>query len=214
MITTLQHEPAVLVIDDEESIREGCRQTLEAGGYRALVAGDGNNGLKLVERIRPSVVFVDLKMPGLGGMDVLERIHEIDESIVSIVITGYGTVDSAIQAMKVGAYDYLEKPLTPEQITEAVHQAIPVAKARARARTELPERDEDEALVIRLILRKAARDKAFERKLLYEGRQELAGWALSQDARNAIIAGNLPWVMKRCGKLSEDERMWFDKKPW
>lgn len=214
MVRSQTHEPTVLVIDDEESMREGCRQTLEAKGYRAIVAGDGKGGLKLIETMKPAVVFVDLKLPGMSGMDVLGRIHELDDSIISIVITGYGTVKSAVEAIKVGAFDYLEKPLTPEQIVELVEETIPIAMARARTGTGLPERNEDEAFVIRLILRKASRDKVFGRRLLYEGRQELSGWALSPEARNAIVSGNIAWITKRCGGLSADERKWLDKKPW
>jgi DNA-binding NtrC family response regulator len=214
MVRTLTNRPTVLVIDDEESIREGCRQTLEAEGYRTLVANDGNRGLRLVRSVKPRVVLVDLKMPGMNGMEALVKIHEIDESIVSIVITGYGTVDTAVQAMKAGAYDYVEKPLTPEQITGLIHKAIPVTPAEAQREMKLPEKDENEAFVIRLILRKAARDKMFGRKLLYQGRQELFGWALSHEAKSAIVSGNVAWLTKRCGGLSVDERKWLDAKPW
>ena len=78
----------VLVIDDEESICEGCRQTLEGEGFRAAIAQDGAEGLKLVEQSHPKVVLVDLKMPGISGMEVLAKISEYDPYIVTIVITG------------------------------------------------------------------------------------------------------------------------------
>ena len=124
MSTERNSNMTVLVIDDDESIYEGCRQTLEAEGYRTDVAKDGKHGIKLIEQMRPNVVLVDLKMPGISGMDVLRVIPDIDPGIASIVITGYGTMDSEAEARKIGALDYLEKPLTPEQIVEAVEKSV------------------------------------------------------------------------------------------
>ena len=89
----------VLVIDDEESFSEGCRQTLEMGGYRAAVARDGRHGLQFMEQTPPRVVLVDLKMPGMGGLEVLGRISQIAPTIVPIVVTGYGTIDSAVESI-------------------------------------------------------------------------------------------------------------------
>jgi len=214
MAGAFSYEPGVLVIDDEESIREGCRQVLEAEGYRTGVAEDGRRGLELVVATRPDVVLVDLKMPGMNGMEVLSGIREIDPAIVCIVVTGYGSVGSAVEAMRTGAYDYLEKPLAPEQVVEAVTAVLPSAETNLKAASRLPARDDSEAFVIRLILRKAARDRRFGRKLLYEGRQELIGWALSPEAADAIVAGDVPWLIKRCGGLSGEERVWLEKRPW
>lgn len=114
----------VVVIDDEESICEGCRQTLKEEGYRAEVARDGTEGLKLVEQFHPKVVLVDLKMPGISGMEVLAKISEYDPSIVTIVITGYGSIDSAVETMKIGASDFLTKPFAPEKLIESVKRGM------------------------------------------------------------------------------------------
>jgi NADH-quinone oxidoreductase subunit E len=127
----------VVVIDDEESICEGCRQTLEAEGLRAAIAKDGTDGLKLVEQSHPKVVLVDLKMPGISGMEVLAKISEYDPSIVTIVITGYGSIDSAVETMKIGATDFLTKPFTPERLVESVKRGI--EQRRPAEQTELTE---------------------------------------------------------------------------
>ena len=136
MVITLTDEAAVAVIDDEESMREGCRQTLSEEGYRAMVAEDGQQGLRLVERDRPNVVLVDLKMPGIGGMEVLKGIRQIDPDIITIVITGYGTIPSAVEAMKAGAFDYLTKPFSPEDLVEVVARGLEKQRL-ARASAEL-----------------------------------------------------------------------------
>ena len=124
---------AVVLIDDEESMREGCRQTLEEEGMQTAVACDGLEGLRLVESLRPNVVLVDLKMPGISGIEVLEKIPEIDPTIVPIVLTGYGTIDSAVESMKIGAFDFLTKPLEPEKLVETVRRGMALSQLRCDA---------------------------------------------------------------------------------
>lgn len=105
----------VLIIDDEEVILDSCTKILEGEPIHAATAMDGTFGLELVREFHPDVVFVDLKMPGISGFDVLEKIFEFDPTIVTVVITGYATVDSAVEAIKKGAYDFLPKPFTPDE---------------------------------------------------------------------------------------------------
>lgn len=105
----------IIIIDDEEVVLDSCTQILQGFNYDISTAPNGSQGLKLVDEIKPDLVFIDLKMPGIPGMDVLEQIHNQDNTIVTIVITGYATVDSAVEAMKKGAYDFLPKPFTPDE---------------------------------------------------------------------------------------------------
>jgi len=121
---------SAVVIDDDESMCEGCRQTLEENGFRTEVSCDGSEGLRLVERIRPDVVLVDLKMPRLSGVEVLKGIAEIDPGIVPIVITGYGTIDAAVESMKIGAFDFLTKPFEPEKLVESVRRGVKLSQLR------------------------------------------------------------------------------------
>jgi|GEM_PF-57830 len=121
---------SVLVIDDEESMCEGCRQTLEESGFSTAIALNGTEGIKLLEEVKPHVVLVDLKMPGVSGMEVLQRINDIDLHIVPIVITGYATIDSAVESMKIGAFDYLTKPFGPEKLVEAVRRGTKLSQLK------------------------------------------------------------------------------------
>jgi len=120
----------VVVIEDNESVCEGCRQTLEEEGYRVATARDGSEGLALVEELLPNVVIVDLKMPGISGLNVLERIPEIDSTIVSIAISGFGVIDSEHESKKTGAFDFLAKPFEPEQLVETVSRAMELSRFR------------------------------------------------------------------------------------
>lgn len=127
METFVQNIPAladVVVIDDEESIREGCKQALESEGYRAILADNGTDGLDVVRRARPRVVLLDLRMPGISGVEVLERLPGIDPRIVPIVITGYGSVDTAVRSMRQGAFDFITKPFDMDQLLGAVERGM------------------------------------------------------------------------------------------
>ncbi len=130
---------AVVLIDDVESMREGCRQTLEEEGLRTAVACDGLEGLRLIDSLRPNVVLVDLKMPGISGIEVLEKIPGIDPSIVPIVLTGYGTIDSAVDSMKIGAFDFLTKPIEPEKLVETVRRGMELSQLRYESNHTLME---------------------------------------------------------------------------
>jgi signal transduction histidine kinase len=111
----VESESRLLIIDDEDVVLDSCTQILQGGPYQLATAQDGETGLRLMQEFQPGLVFVDLKMPGLSGLEVLERIHAADPSIVTVVITGYATVSSAVDAMKRGAYDFLPKPFTPDE---------------------------------------------------------------------------------------------------
>src|SRR4030043_2051557 len=111
----MDNKPKIIIIDDEEVVLDSCTMILEGSDYIVRTAEDGTSGLNLVNELQPDLVFIDLKMPGIQGIEVLEKITESNPTIVSIVITGYATVTSAVEAMKKGAYDFLPNPFTPDE---------------------------------------------------------------------------------------------------
>lgn len=114
----------ILLIDDEEIVLDSCMAILQGEEYQLATAPDGTRGLALLEEFRPDIVVVDLKMPGLSGFEVLARIRELDPTIVALVMTGYATVQSAVDAMKQGAYDFLPKPFTPDEFRLIVRRSV------------------------------------------------------------------------------------------
>jgi signal transduction histidine kinase len=124
MVQKMDNKAKILIIDDEEIVLDSCTQILAKGNYDLVTARNGMLGLEQVELFNPDLVFVDLKMPGISGFDVLKRIDEIDPTIVTVVITGFATVDSAIEAMKKGAYDFLPKPFTPDELRAITRRGI------------------------------------------------------------------------------------------
>ena len=120
----MSRQANILVIDDEETMRDSCRQTLSRNGNEVKVAEDGLRGLAMLEKEYFDVVILDLKMPGLSGMEVLKKIKDSDPEVMVIVITGYATVESAVEAMKRGAYDFIPKPFTPDSLRAIVKRAL------------------------------------------------------------------------------------------
>ena len=114
----------ILIIDDEEIVRDSCIQILAKGNYEIVTAENGDEGLERLEDFQPDLALVDLKMPGISGYEVLDRIHEYDPTIVTIVITGFATVDSAVEAMKKGTYDFLPKPFKPDELRLIVQRGL------------------------------------------------------------------------------------------
>ena len=112
----MEDQAKILIIDDEDIILESCSQIFARSNFEVATAKNGELGLELIEEFQPDLAFVDLKMPGISGFEVLEKIHDRDPTIVTIVITGFATVSSAVEAMKQGAYDFLPKPFTPDEI--------------------------------------------------------------------------------------------------
>jgi PAS domain S-box-containing protein len=113
----------ILIADDEAGIRDGAERILARMGYRVVKAERGDDAQKMVETLRPDLVLLDLKMPGKDGIDVLKFIRQIDPRILVIIITGYATVEAAIEAMKRGAYDFIPKPFEPDQLRIVVNRS-------------------------------------------------------------------------------------------
>ncbi len=126
-------EPAaILIVDDEPNICHSCVKILAKSGYRAEFALDGYDALKILEKRPFQVVVTDLKMSALGGMQVLAYVKEACPDTQVIVITGYATVSSAVEVLKMGAFDYLPKPFTPHELRAVVGQALSARETRLR----------------------------------------------------------------------------------
>jgi len=119
----------ILVIDDEERIRDGCQMVLNEEGFEVALAKDGNEGVRMIQEEHYDIILVDLMMPGLSGLEVLSLVKERHPDTVVIVITGYATLEHSISAMKRGAFDFVPKPFTPDQLRAVVSKAIKYNRA-------------------------------------------------------------------------------------
>jgi DNA-binding NtrC family response regulator len=135
----------VLIVDDERTLARAVKAYLLESGYEAEVAPDAEQALTMLETLRPDVVFSDMRLPGMNGTELLRRIREFDPSIPVVIMTAYGTIEGAVEAVKLGAFDYLKKPLDLEELKLLADRArehsqlqLELSYHRRRAASEVP----------------------------------------------------------------------------
>jgi signal transduction histidine kinase len=124
----------VIVVDDEKVVRDGCQRVLSARGYEVITAEGGETALSIIKRSIPDVILLDLKMPGMSGEEVLVRLQEDHPEIPVIIITGHGTIDTAVECMKKGAYDFITKPFQMDEFLLTVKRAAEKRSLELKAR--------------------------------------------------------------------------------
>src|SRR5512139_2429843 len=182
----------ILVIDDDQTIRDGCSRILSKSGWSVISAENGQKGLDEIRNPRGEidVILLDLMMPGLSGMEVLEQSLQTNPALLVIVITGYATVESAVEAMKRGAYDFVPKPFTPDQLRIVVKRAL---ERRALQK---------EAAFLRQEREKSLRDIATEKSKIKTIMNSMGDGVLVCDRDSCIVLSNP--AASRMLKISEN----------
>lgn len=129
----------LLVVDDEHLIRWSLEQNLKKQGYEVITAATGEDALRLVREEQPDLVLLDIQLPGISGIDVLEKIKELDEDVAVIMVTAHSGLDTAVNAMRLGAYDYVSKPFNLDELSMVVRKALETSDLKqeiVRLRTE------------------------------------------------------------------------------
>ena len=127
-------KPRILVIDDEGAIRDSLRMILEYEDYQFVGAATGQEGIAAVQRERPDLVLLDIKMPGMDGLEVLRKLHAMDETLPIVMISGHGTTATAVEAIRSGALDFLDKPLSSERVIVTLQNALKQSELRTENR--------------------------------------------------------------------------------
>lgn len=133
----------ILIIDDEEIIRMGCKRILENEGYAVDQAENGKVGLDLIQQNSYDLAFIDLMMPEMGGMELLDHIKDTGTNLICIIITGYATIETAVEGVKKGAYDYLPKPFTPDELRAKLGRGLEKKKLLLEAEELRRDRDKN-----------------------------------------------------------------------
>jgi two-component system, NtrC family, response regulator len=120
----------IVVVDDDHGVREVLHDLLTQEGYQVTAVADGPEAIQTVQDTVVQIVIADLRLPGMDGLRVLERVTQLDAKIVGIVMTGYGTIDAAVKAMKAGAFDFLTKPFDADAVSIVVHKALEFQRLR------------------------------------------------------------------------------------
>lgn len=201
----------ILIIDDEKNIREGLSAALELEGYSVRLAADGREGLALIERGDIDLVITDLRMPGISGEEVLSRVRGESPGIPVIVLTGHGSIDTAVDAMRNGAYDFLTKPLSLDRLILIVKRALAGRELEIRhssLQQELDAKTSFESIIgksaemqrIFQMVRKAADSKA---SVLITGESGTGKELIANALHNLSPRKDKPFIKVHCAALSE-----------
>uniref|UniRef100_A0A7C4MSJ6 Sigma-54-dependent Fis family transcriptional regulator n=1 Tax=Desulfatirhabdium butyrativorans TaxID=340467 RepID=A0A7C4MSJ6_9BACT len=201
----------ILIVDDEASVRDSLYKWFRMDGYRVDTAEDANTALQKLQDDAWDIVLLDIKMPGMDGLELQRRIKEIDREIVTIVMTAFATVDTSVQAMKEGAFDYVVKPIDPEEITHLIRNAVQQRRLIAENRNlrlQLEERTVSEEIVgesaaIRQVMAKVATVAQTDSTVMIRGEsgtgKELVAMAIHNNSHRKYF----PMVTINCGAYTE-----------
>ncbi|MBW1860239.1 MAG: sigma-54-dependent Fis family transcriptional regulator [Deltaproteobacteria bacterium] len=151
----------ILVVDDDAFLRDACNQALSRHGHSVTLAKSGSESLELLERWSFDLILLDLKMPDEDGLTILATVKERDPEAVVVIITGYGTIETAVQAIKLGAFDFIAKPFTPDELLEIVNRVLRNRKLTIE-NLYLKQRLKEETQDTDIISKSAAMDKVKE----------------------------------------------------
>jgi len=194
-----------LVIDDEQIVLDSVSKILTDENYEIDVSLSGREGLNQAIEKDYDVVLTDIRMPDIGGMRVLRDVKRAKPSLPVVIITGYASVKSAVQAMKLGAADYIEKPFTPDQLLKAVDAALDRAATQAPEVQDLIHKEE----MIK-VLERAASDSEFFTNLLEYASDALDEYDLTGPEKLALLTGDVEWIEEAIGPLTRSQRRWLD----
>lgn len=203
-MTNTSEKPLILIIDDEEALRDGCRQVLEKSGYAVLTAEHGIEGIKLARENLPDMAFIDLKMPNISGMEIIEILSRDIPDIVLVMITGFATIVSAVEAMQKGAYDYLPKPFNPDQLRALTKRGLEHRNLKIETKKLREEKDLMESNFITFVSHEMRSPLVVIRQYI-EALNAIAGERFDQDIREIIER-----CRKRIQSLEEMVEHWLD----
>jgi DNA-binding NtrC family response regulator len=194
-----------LVIDDEQVVLDSVKKVLAAENYEVDLSLKGKKGIDLAIKNSYDIVLTDIRMPDIGGLIVLRDIKRSKPSLPVMIITGYGSVRSAVQAMTLGAADYIQKPFDPDTLVQSVSNAIDTTIGQEPEQQKIIHKQE----VIK-VLELAANDLNFRKELLYYGSDVLNEFDLTGPEKLAIITGDIQWIDQQIGPLSVKQKQWLE----
>jgi ActR/RegA family two-component response regulator len=214
--TNFEVPPHILVMEDDLSVAKGLEMVLSEGGFDVNLAGTGGLALEAFKQKRFDLLVADLRLPDIDGMEVIKQIRAEKPETEVIVITGYGTTATAVEAMKLGVHDFLPKPFTEDQIKSAIDEALKVhVKKPAEAVIKKAETEEEKLIQKREVLgvlSRTAEDTDFWADLMENGSLALADYKLSGEAKAAIASGDLKWINENVGELTQKQLMFIYKR--
>lgn len=197
-------EKRVLAIDDEQVVLDSIAKVLKEAGYEVKTTRSGAEGIGYAVNEPFDIVLTDIRMPGTDGFKVIRDIRRAGKSVPIIMITGYASVSSSVQAMKLGASNYIEKPFTPDQLLRTIEGAIAESSGVPVEEPTLIHKKE-----VLKILEKGAHDRDFARRLFTNGAEALEDFDLTAQEKLALITKDIDWIEDQIGPVKPDLKRWF-----
>lgn len=194
-----------LVIDDEQVVLDSVKKILAEENFEVDVTLSGEMGIKMAIENPYDIVLTDIRMPEVDGLIVLRDIKRQKPALPVSIITGYGSVRSAVQAMKLGAADYIEKPFSPDELVRSVKKAIAHSQENEPELQSVVHKEE----MIR-VLELAATDDLFRHNLMEHGADALDDFDLSKPEKLAVITGDVHWIQDEIGPLTPHQKEWLE----
>ncbi|MEM7415750.1 MAG: sigma-54 dependent transcriptional regulator [Gemmatimonadota bacterium] len=199
----------LLVVDDESGIRNALVQVFEYEGHEVEQAEDGQGGIDLAASSHPDVIFLDVKMPGMDGLDALERIRENDPSAVVIMISGHGTIDTAVEATRRGAYDFLQKPLDTDRLLVTLRRALELrglTQSVADLRSQVESRYEivGTSYPIRQVLERIEKVAPTDARVLVTGENGTGKELVARAIHRLSARADQPFVEVNCAAIPSE----------
>jgi two-component system nitrogen regulation response regulator NtrX len=199
----------LLVVDDESGIRSALIQVFEYEGHEVRGAEDGLGGIEAAREFRPDVIFLDVKMPGLDGLDVLARLREEDPSALVIMISGHGTIDTAVEATRKGAYDFLQKPLDTDRLLVTLRRALDLrglTQSMADLRSQVESRYEivGTAYPIRRVLDRIEKVAPTDARVLISGENGTGKELVARAIHRLSSRGDRPFIEVNCAAIPSE----------
>ncbi len=207
--------PNILIMEDDSNIANGLKVILDEAGYNVDLQDTGKGAIDAMNKYNYNLLMADLRLPDVDGMDVLKEVKDTNPDTEVIVMTGYATNDLAVNAMKLGACDFIQKPFTEEQIKSAIDDALAANLSRIKkmsaADRKLAKASIEKREVLK-ILNRTAEDSNFRIQLIDKGSSALSEYSLSSEAKAAIASGDLKWINENIGELNQKQLMFIYKR--
>src|SRR6187200_1376007 len=199
----------ILVIDDEAAIRDSLRMTLEYEGYEFVGAATGQEGLALAEREAPDLVLLDVKMPGMDGLEVLDRVRTINEALPVVVVSGHGTISTAVEATKKGAFDFIEKPFASERVLVSLKNALDQGRLRDENRSlkkavEVRHQMIGESAVLKQVMAAVGRAAPTNATVLIQGESGVGKELVARTIHRNSLRSRERFVQVNCAAIPEE----------
>jgi DNA-binding NtrC family response regulator len=206
------YRPQVLLMEDEMNLAKGLAMVMREEGYDVDLADTGQGAMDKFGVSEFDLLVADLRLPDMDGMEVVQHVRNKRPRTNVVIITGYPSVSSAVQAVKIGVSDYLRKPFTEDEFKTAVKSALKVNDSMEGLIVETQKERLIQKEEVTRVLERAYRNDDFWRELMENGSEALKEYRLSGKAKAALLSGDLEWIRSNVGELNEAQLSFIYKR--